>query len=188
MSFLKKVADLIKVQGAQLPDLEEEILKNAGSYEKAISIWASWLVHDLQILSDSTQTMFSVADVQPFNIRQKREHILEKCERFAERADYVLSNRTRQYAEIANLYLSSNLSIADKQKREDAALNLQNKFTSSIATINKLAAELINEGKDVGLHEKHPSLFSYLQNLGKMTWVSMVSGFKKGDVPFRYKD
>jgi len=46
MSFLQKVADMSKTQGAQLPDLEEEILKNAGSYEKAVSIWANWLVHD----------------------------------------------------------------------------------------------------------------------------------------------
>ena len=164
MSFLKKVADLIKAQGTKLPDIEEEILKNSGSYEKSVSIWATWLVHDLQILSNSMQLMSSVSDVQPFNIRQKHERILEKCERFAERADYVLSNRTRQYSEIARLYLSTNLSIIDKQKREDDALSLQNKFTSIIATVNRLAAELINEGKDVGLPEKHPSLFSYLQN------------------------
>lgn len=189
-AMARKVAELIRTEGSTLPDLDIEILKNAGSYEKAIDLWSNWLLADFQYLVQFIQNLdkyATVADITSISIKKQQEQILQKCERFAARTDEILITRTMQYTEISKLYTIDILDQKSKEKRDQSARSLQHKFEAILKIINKLASRLYKEGETIKILEQNKDLFLYIQKVETLTWRSMIEGFKKGIVPFRYE-
>jgi len=193
MSFLKKVAkqvaEMIKAEGSSLPDLSIEILKNAGSYENAVEIWSNQLLADLQHLVQHVQNLdkYAAATIIPINFKKQQEKVLQKCERFASRADDILIARTLQYTEISKIYKIDILDQKSKEKRDQSARALQHKFDNILQSMNNLASRLYREAENLKLIDKNKELFAYIQKLETLNWESIIQGFKQGSVPFRYE-
>lgn len=182
-NFLKKVAERIKVEGGNTPDLEEEILKNAGDYEKAVNIWSEWLYNDIH------QLIQSLTKEDHIKTAAFEDKLLDRCERFASRANDILAGRALQYLEIAKLYLIQIMPKEKRKEREDSALKVQKKLVMTVGLISDYARKLYAEAEANKLHEirANEELFEFIRKLRDLTFKQMIEGFKQGQVPFLYE-
>jgi hypothetical protein len=76
-----------------------------------------------------------------------------------------------------------------RKERENSALTLQKKLTTTVTIISNYAHKLYAEAEVSGLHKKkeNKELFTFIYNLKSLTFKSMIDGLKKGQVPFLYE-
>lgn len=180
MGFLKDIARHIKLTAAGVLDVEIELFKNAGSFERATQILIDQIDDDLKRLVSKTE--IAAATILEFSRKEDKTKKILDANMFASRVDRILAYRCKQYTEIANMYKVTFLDKEDRKNLEDNALKYLTKVKNTLDLINRLALislNSINKESDV-------KLYNYLEMLSTLTWTDMKDMLQKGDVPFRY--
>gem|GEM_PF-5164197 len=117
MGFLKGVYRQIKLTAAEIPDLDLEIFKHAGTFERAVTLLIDQLEDDLHRLASKTD-----ATILEFGRKEDRVKKILDANAFANRVDTILAYRCKQYVAIADLYKVTMLNEKERKEREDKAL------------------------------------------------------------------
>ena len=179
MGFLKEVARRVKLNAAAFSDLDLEIFKNAGSFERAVHLLLAQLDDDLQRLISKTE--IAAATILDFNKKENTIQRIKDANHFACRVDRILVYRCKQYTEIADYYQVALLDPKARKNRDDKAFAYLTKMKNTLDLINKLAKAYLTT------LQKHSDtkLFNHLTKLSTLDWQQVKEMLQKGDVPFR---
>lgn len=120
MGFLTEVYRQVKLTAAGIPDLDLEIFKHAGTFERAVILLIDQLDDDLHRLASKTE--IAAATVLEFGRKEDRVKKILDANAFANRVDTILAHRCKQYVAIADLYKVTMLNEKERKRESNTKL------------------------------------------------------------------
>lgn len=185
LSFRKKVAKLVKLHAGF--DLEMEIYKNAGSFDRAISFWVEHFTSDLNTIYQQYSKIPIAGDTIDINRRKQHFQWLERADTLAQRVDFILAHRSLQYTEIAEHYKLIIISKEEQLKQEQKTQKYLLSMKHVLNNINSLAKRLLDKKDEIKYPIKQ-ELLNYLTMLSTLTVPILLKILKQGNIPFRYEN